>query len=267
MNRLVALGVLILVAGCDGGVPTPLGDPVLNVVAGDGQTTEAPRDTLDQPVVAQLGRKPGGGITFRLVKDLHAQTQVIGIAGVQVCAVGITDNPLQPWNPCATTDASGLATFFFDPGTKAGVAMAEIRAVVDGQKVVTDTAVALVEPGPYVGGYTWQSNLLKDSVVTIDAEMMRDAYGNVLPYRLVSADTLITIGGDTIGTAAARTIHWPQDATYAARGSLPDGICGRIAVETEAGVVADSAHYTIRVNVRELSVALGKPDDSAHLCN
>lgn len=180
MRALLAVAILAL-AGCDGGVSTPLGDPVLDVVAGNEQTTEAPRDTLNQPVVAQLARKPAGGITFRLVKDLYAQTPVQGIAGKQVCAVGITDNPLTAWNPCEITDANGLATFYFDPPTKAGTAMAEIRAVVDGQKVVTDTAVAVVEPGPLAA---WNGNTLNAAEgETVDLKVgairqARDEYHN-----------------------------------------------------------------------------------------
>jgi hypothetical protein len=269
MRAIPALAVLLILVGCDG-TPIPLGEPVLQVVAGDGQSAPAAEQDTIQPVRARLGRLPAEGIAARLglVRLLYAQTIVQGIAGEQVCSTGIGDVPLQAWNPCDITDANGGAIFFYEQGTiAADSSCAEIRAVVDGAKVVTDVVCVRVEPGPYVGGYEYQSNLLKDSVVTIESSMVRDGYGNILPYRLVSLDTLITVLGDTIGTVAARTIRWPQDAIGSARDSLPDGICGQIEVETAQGVIADSANYTILVNLRELSVALGKEDSSAYSCD
>jgi hypothetical protein len=266
--RYLSLLVVLALVGCDAG-SAPLGEPVLQVVSGDGQSAPAAEQDTIQPVHARLGRLPAEGVAGRLglVRNLYAQTIVQGIAGEQVCSHGIGDVPLIAWNDCDITDTNGGATFFYEQGTVAAdSSCAEIRAVVDGQKTVTDVVCVRVDPGPYVGGYEYQSNLLKDSVVTIDSSMVRDGYGNVLPYRLISLDTLITVLGDTIGTTAARTIRWPQEATYSARDSLPDGICGQIEVETAQGVIADSANYTILVNARELSVALGKQDTSAGLC-
>jgi hypothetical protein len=216
--RYLSLLVVLALVGCDAG-SAPLGEPVLQVIGGDGQTTSAPRDTLDAPVVAQLGRQRSGGITFRLVRDLHAQTSVVGIAGEQVCAVGITDNPLIPWNPCATTNADGMATFFFDPGTQAGIAMAEIRAVVDGQKVVTDTATAVVEPGPPVSVIWANPSRLPVDVVpgdTLDLSALkidggRDEHGNTTTVAAVvqtlSAATLwqpVAAGGQLCQPSDAR---------------------------------------------------------------
>jgi hypothetical protein len=206
--RYVSLLVALALVGCEAG-SAPLGDPVLRVVVGDGQTTSAPRDTLDAPVVAQLGRQRSGGITLHLVRELHAQTSVVGIAGEQVCAVGITDNPLTAWNPCATTNADGMATFFFDPGTKAGIAMAEIRAVVDGQKVVTDTATAVVEPGPPVAVIWANPSRLPVDVApgdTLDLSALkvdggRDEYGNTTTAEAV------------IQTLSAATLWLPANVT------------------------------------------------------
>jgi Tfp pilus assembly protein PilP len=267
--RYLSLLVVLALVGCDAG-SAPLGEPVLQVVSGDGQSAPAAEQDTIQPVRARLGRLPAEGVAgrFGLVRNLYAQTIVQGIAGEQVCSHGIGDAPLIAWNQCDITDAAGGATFFYEPGTiAADSSCAEIRAVVDGAKVVTDVVCVRVDPGPYVGAYEYQTNLIQDSIATIDASLVRDGYGNLIPYRLVSLDTLITVLGDTIGTVAARTIRWPQDAIGSARDSLPDGICGQIEIEAPQGVIADSANYTILVNSREMSIALGKPNTSSHLCD
>lgn len=149
--RYPALLSLLSLIACDSGTSLSWGDPQIQIVEGAGQTaTAAVADSLDKPVRAQLYQTASGGITFRVVPEAHAQAtaNLRGVSDHQVCAVPGGDVGLQPWNPCAKTNGEGLASFFFEPGTKAGEACAEIRAVIDDTKVVAETVCATVEPGP-----------------------------------------------------------------------------------------------------------------------
>lgn len=199
-RQFSALFMLALLAACDGAASEPSGPPALRVIAGDGQhATAALADSLISPVTARLYRTQGGGITLRLgdlvAKPLHAQTNVRGIPNAQVCAVGIGAVRLVPWNPCAISDSDGRATFWFEPGTTAGVAMAEIRAVVDGFPVVTDTVTAVIQAGPVA---TWTVaptlSLSTGDSVTVSSLVSnaRDQHGNPVATPAINA---IATGG------------------------------------------------------------------------
>jgi len=151
MFRTILAVSLLILSACDSGPGVTYGPAQLRVTAGDGQThVAAVNDSLDAPVVSQLYQVPESGITLRLVTPLHAQTNVQGVKGHQVCAVPVGNgNGLQPWNPCAITDTAGIAVFWFDPQQKAGVHCSEIRAVVAGERVVADSVCATVKAGPW----------------------------------------------------------------------------------------------------------------------
>jgi hypothetical protein len=216
MYAKLLLAALLILVGCDG-APSPLGEPVLQVVAGDGQSAPAAEQDTIQPVRARLGRLPANGIAgrLRLVRNLYAQTIVQGIAGEQVCSHGIGDVPLIAWNDCDITDTNGGATFFYEQGTVAAdSSCAEIRAVVDGQKVVTDVVCVRVEPGAaskhwYQMGFSTGFRGT-EHVVEIPDNYLVDDYGNSAYFRLLRVEGAFTVLGDTVGTAAARTIEVPD---------------------------------------------------------
>lgn len=206
--RRTLLAVLVMVAfcGCSESGGVHWGEPELRVLSGNDQVhVVAEDDSLEAPVTAQLYREPrSGGITLRIgPAPLHAQTQVQGVAGEQVCAVPVGANGLAPWSPCDITGSDGKALFWFEPGTRAGESCAEIRATVNGQRVVTDMACATVYAGPpvmvrmHVDGQPPRAAAAGD---TIDLRTLiwhaEDAFGNEL-----SPDDLLT-APDSIVTSA-----------------------------------------------------------------
>lgn len=143
------LASAILLAAC-GGSTSPNGPLQLGIVSGDNQIAPAGSQQLSNPVVGKMVRVfTAQGPRFEFVKTAYAQTVVNGspVAGAVVCAVSLTEGDMVPFTPCTNTDNDGTATFFFTPGTRAGVARAEIRGTVAGQPAVFDTATATVEPG------------------------------------------------------------------------------------------------------------------------
>lgn len=201
--------VLAAAAACGGGSAAPQtpGPLALGIVAGQNQITTAGSTQLSNPVVGQLVREPSGRVSFRWIQravdpllppKAYAQdgTVVNGspVPGAVVCAVSAdATHGLIPFTPCTNTDPEGKATFFFTPGTAAGVAKAEIRGTVDNQPAVFDTAKATVLPAAatviYVkkqpnpaGGYLDYWTPAADSTLDLHHVifLVRDAYSNVV---------------------------------------------------------------------------------------
>lgn len=200
LRYALAFALPALVA-CDAGQGISYGPPELAVRSGDGQTAQAAElDSLDQPVTAQLYRSPEtGGITFRIgPAPLYAQQSVRGVVGEVVCAAPIGPAGLEPWAACDETGADGMASFFFEPGTIAtDSACAEIRAVVDGAKTVTDVVCATVAPGPLStlvvsGGRVIAAGDTFDIIEFF--VRASDAHGNVIDSALARATTDSHIG-------------------------------------------------------------------------
>lgn len=151
MRKLVVLFVALAIAACGGSsTGTPDGPLKLGITSGNNQIANAGSAQLTDPVVGTLVRvSTAQGPRFEFVKTAYAQTVVTGspVAGAVVCAVSVTPNTMVPFVPCTNTDALGKATFFFAPGTLAGVQKAEIRGTLAGQPAVFDTAKATVLPG------------------------------------------------------------------------------------------------------------------------
>lgn len=246
MFRLATLAVLVLFAACDSGPGISWGDPELRITEGADQIAiAAEADSLEQPVVAQLFQTPDGGITFHLVTPAYAQTQVQGIPNQQVCAVPVGNLPLEPWNPCDITDPTGTALFYFEPGTKVGEACAEIRSVVDGEKVVTDTVCATVEPGAFAqGGFaSAQSDIRKEAFSensvpeTYDpGDGFQDAFGNPIPYELQVSEIFVASRNPAVGN------RWEVDLApgveYGATGTMT-------AIRTDDGSHLATASVTV----------------------
>ena len=162
MRQLFVCAALALVAcgGSNGGTNPGTGPLAIGIVSGDHQVVTAGHDSLPQPVVGKLVRKPDGSVAWIkqvpgraldvLVPRAFAQGTVVTgspVAGAVVCAVS-TDpkHTLTPFVPCTNTAADGTARFFFTPDTTAGVASAEIRGTLNSEPAVFDTATATVLP-------------------------------------------------------------------------------------------------------------------------
>lgn len=164
------LSLILAVAACGGAGTDAQGDGplALGIVSGQNQSVVAGAAQLPQPVVGKLVRKSDGSIAFiqtsanraldLIVPRAFAQsgTVVTGspVPGAVVCAVSADPmHKLEPFTPCTNTDANGQATFYFTPGTTAGVAKAEIRGSLNNQPAVFDTAKATVSAGAVVNLY------------------------------------------------------------------------------------------------------------------
>lgn len=163
MRRLIALSVvasLLACGGSDGGTNPGTGPLAIAIISGNNQVASAGNDSLPEPVVGKLVRKPDGSVAWVrelpsraldvLVPRAFAQGTVVNgspVAGAVVCAVS-TDplHKLTPFVPCTNTDDNGQAVFFFTTDTVAGVSTAEIRGTVNSEPVVFDTASAIVVP-------------------------------------------------------------------------------------------------------------------------
>jgi len=155
---IAAALALVACGGSNGGTNPGIGPLAIGIVSGDHQVVTAGHDSLPQPVVGKLVRKPDGSVAWIkqipgraldvLVPRAFAQGTVVTgspVAGAVVCAVSTDPNhKLTPFVPCTNTDANGQATFFFTASTKAGVASAEIRGTVNSEPAVFDTASATV---------------------------------------------------------------------------------------------------------------------------
>lgn len=196
-SRVAVAAVLILVSACSGTEVEPDVGPLdIGIISGNDQVAKASKQQLTAPVVGRLVRLPNGTVTFRwtdavLPQKAYAQTTVQGspVRGAVVCAVSVTaDRPLTPFVPCTNTDTAGLATFFFQTGTKAGESLAEVRGTVANQPTVFDTARAIVLPDSVAGvllvhGVTRDlGTLAAGDTVFLDREVTRaqDKYGNVV---------------------------------------------------------------------------------------
>jgi hypothetical protein len=210
--RVFALMAVALVVGCGGDGPTELDDRPLDIgiISGNDQVANASKQQLTAPVVGRLVRLPSGKLAFRwtdavLPRRAFAQTTVNGspVPGAVVCAVSVTtERPLVPFVPCTNTDTAGLATFFFQTGTKAGQSQAEIRGTVANLPAVFDTARATVLPD---SAKSIQLRLVDRDLGTLsvgdtiflDREVTRatDKYGNEVTewasHWVFSADSIV----------------------------------------------------------------------------
>ena len=203
----LALFLLVLTAAC-GSATAPVGAPTQllahGIVAGNNQITTAGSPQLSGAIVEQLVKNSSGTITMRRVDDgpfqraldlvvprAWAQTVVTGspVVGAVVCAVSPDPaHSLTPFTPCTNTGTDGKATFYFTPGTGAGLAKSEIRGTVANLPTVFDTAKATIMPGepadismgfpPHGEQPTIPSGTIVDTHKLIG--YVRDKYGNFI---------------------------------------------------------------------------------------
>jgi hypothetical protein len=210
-NRSGMLALVSAVTACGGGSTAVQADgPVtMGVIAGNFQVVPAARDAaLPQPVVAQVVRGPNGQVSLRILDALlpekaYAQTSVVGIPNQVVCAS--TPDPkhaLRAEVACATSDALGRATFVFHSDSVAGTAKGQIAAALVTGTKITDSVSATVMAGVVDSSYRGFSNILQKGD-TIPSSIVRDKFGNGLPFAIVS-DSLITVASTVTGNPDAR---------------------------------------------------------------
>lgn len=216
VRRIAVLGAVLL-AGC--GSNDDGGALVHGIVAGQNQSVVASGTAhLQEGVTWQLARSRNGTITARRLDQLgrfvlpqlaHAQggTVVTGspVPGAVVCAN--EDGGLKAFVPCTNTDATGKATFFFEPKepTRAKCLVSEIRGTLNSRPAVFDTAKACVLPTDPDPTWWFAPVVTKGSTVTLSEFMASDLYGNAIPFRIVADGRIGVV--NAIGTEiGARTI-------------------------------------------------------------
>jgi hypothetical protein len=212
--RYLSSLVLLSLLACKGTDPE-LGPLDGAITEGNNQTVIAGTTNLPDPVAYQMVRLPNGQVALRRVplwerlvlpKVAHAQGTVVNgspVPGAVVCAEEVP--ALVPFARCANTDNNGKATFFFKVDTtKKGQYRSDIRGSLNNQPAVFDTVIANVDAGPVnpILALNWSP---MPSPAVLPASSVVDAYGNAIPFRIVTDDTLI-VRGDTVGTVAARTV-------------------------------------------------------------
>lgn len=221
MRRSTISSIAIVLAACvacSGAEPRPGGPLNHGIIAGNHQkVVAAPAAGLPNAIVAALARSQTGKLELRVLPQrlmdfvvptayaADTGTVVTGspVAGAVVCATD--DQGMHPFAVCTNTDNNGHATFFFSTDTVAGEKKSEIRGTVNNEPAVFDTAFALVLPTKVDSNYSTGVLPYTCSPATFMATGVRDIYGNAVPYRIVG-DGRITVGGDTVGTVAARTL-------------------------------------------------------------
>lgn len=235
---LSPLVIVATTAACGGDDPMAL---VHGFESGQNQTVVAGATALPNAVTWRLARSSSGQITAERVLDVfvpraYAQgtTVVKGspVPGAVVCATD--EDGLEPFVPCTNTDANGMASFTFEVTSKvAGARKSEIRGTLEGQPAVFDTAIATILPGTVHPRWYLSANVNFDSVSprTLPTFAVPDSFGNGVPFRVVP-DGRIGVAGDTVGSAAARTIDFstiPLDVSTWYEAELrikPDSLVG-----------------------------------------
>jgi hypothetical protein len=236
MRTAALVGCAVLLAACESAAG-PRGPAKLGIVSGNHQLAVAGSDSLGKPVVGRLVYTESGSVAWKVLSAFrptfaYAQegTVVTGspIPGKVVCSAGVSEAELIPFTPCTETDNDGEATLFYSPGTKAGIARAEIRGILDGQPAVFDTVIATIEPGVvrfFNFEYTPPSPyIVPGDTVDILAGLShtRDAYGNEIP-------DLASTNGDIVRWGWSDTSAEPTTTRTGWKAIMPDttGFHGR----------------------------------------
>lgn len=281
----LAAAVLSLAACGDGKALIDPGPTRYNfgIVDGANQSSVAGANQLPQPITSQLTKDPGGKFATRLknfVLPVIAFAQGLQMPGEPVAGALVCAREAGPGEPtafplCAFTLGNGKAPITIKGGTKAGVHHVVFSAQVPAEEPVKDSTVVTVEAGPPTiivinegGSYPGRA-----SPGVFPADMLRDQFGNLVPFRLI-VDSIptglrsISTGqpvagaapkyfahtvGDTIGTVAARTIAVDSAGPVLSAGSSPAIVVGTFRILTAQGVVATGSIQT-RVSLDEQGV-------------
>ncbi len=209
------------------------------IVDGANQSSTAGAAALPQPITSQLTKDPGGKFATRLknfVLPVIAFAQGLQMPGTPVAGALVCAREAGPGEPtafplCAFTLGNGKAPITIKGGTKAGVHHVVFSAQVPSQEPVKDSTVVTVEAGPatvnaYNEGFTTTGTspwLVDNNPVD---RFVRDTFGNPVPYKLVHTGGLVTVGGDVLGSAAARTLTAVADGVGTVTVTGPSGTLG-----------------------------------------
>ena len=236
MRMLGTLGLTaaVLLAGCDNSTDATaeVGELRTAIIAGGVQTTIAGAPRLPNSVIAQAQRiPPGGSVAASGSLMANVTAAVHGLPNVVQC-VAEDQFDLIPFSRCVNTDTAGNALFTFSPTTKAGTYRAKINFTLGTTESTVDSVVVVVKPDAADPNYQSGALPIVCSPAELPASVVRDKYGNSVPFRVVP-DGRFTVQGDTVGTLAARTVVFDSTLVTQTRftADLKDGngsIIGRL---------------------------------------
>lgn len=198
------------------------------VVDGANQVSTAGVPTLGQPITSQLTRHEQGKFARlqRIILPPFAYAQGLVMPGIPVAGAIVCAREADPGEPkafplCAFTDVNGKAPITIQGGTKAGAFRVLFTAQVQSQQPVRDSTTVTVEAGPITFNFFTLCGSLTGGPVptwTVDnipngQPLVRDQFGNRVPYKLVVTGDVATVQGDTLGTLAARTLVKVKEGT------------------------------------------------------
>lgn len=216
MRTLVSALLIAAVAACGGSTDTAATRYNFAVIDGRNQLSTAGAPTLARPITSQLTRDPQGRFAtrvFDLLAPAKAYAQGLTLAGTPIANQIVCGREAAPGEPqvvplCVFTLADGTAPSTIQGGTKAGTYNVVFTAQVPSQEPVKDSTTVTVAAGPVYSsdfdrGVTYQSGW--PAPFTLPEGALQDRYKNPVPYRFVSS-AYVHAAGDTLGTAAARTL-------------------------------------------------------------
>lgn len=212
--RLIA--IVAAVVGChSGSEPQQLGSLESRITQGDKQSYVAGGVTPDKVIDLVYRDVLTGSVRFTrpplwervLLPPLAYALQAVGVKAQpnSVVCVGEEQTVLIPKVRCVNSDAQGNTRFEFLATTTAGKHQALIQATYGLEETEADTVEITVQPAAANPFYKSQIAPFACSPFALPATIVQDSYGNGVPFRVVSDDT-IAVQGDTVGTVAARTI-------------------------------------------------------------
>lgn len=156
------------------------------------------------PAANRMGLPTGSAVRM---DKLPAGTTVefgAGVAGVP------GDNPKcgTPFVRTVLPGDSARAVNRWAKGTLAATCVMRTRLLVGSEPMQSDSFTAIFTPGPYVGGYKFESGSIRERTVVLPPMLLRDKHDNPIPYRAVSSSPFVVVQGTEFGTEAARTVVW-----------------------------------------------------------
>jgi len=219
------------------------------IVDGLNQSSPAGTPTLAKPITSQLTRDPQGKFATRVFDFFapaiaYAQTLVLPgepVAGQLVCGEETGDGEPKIVPLCAFTLVDGKAANSVQVGTKAGVYTMRFTAQITTEMPVKDSTTVTVLPGP-AASHRFNGSLICWTV--FPADYVKDQYGNLVPYRMLTTGPAAHVVSDVMGSEGART--FVVDAEW----NLPDNGPGQaVTVEVATGVIATGEITTTSISI------------------
>lgn len=259
MKLALPVVALILLAAC-GSSATDTGPDRYNfaVVDGANQISTAGDATLAKRVTSQLTRDPNGTFAARVFDFLaptiaYAQGLVLSgtpVAGAIVCGREAKLGEPQVIPLCAFTLADGKAANAVQPGTKAGKFNILFTAQVPAAEPVKDSTTVTVQAGGVAKNWTFVTGVSFpnwDAGRGYPADVLFDQYMNPVSYRMLPSAYAHALG-DTLGTAAARTLAVDSAGTGTIQIITAQGVYATGRIVTYINLETPSAPRTVTLD-------------------